>query len=52
MHAISAVGLASYGGGFANTAAMNSCCQACFWAGLLLLAVAFWQLSKAPGPNK
>jgi hypothetical protein len=48
MHALLAVGLGSYSGGFQNSGPVNCFCLALFWAGGLMLGAAFWHLRKAP----
>ena len=48
MHALLAVGLGSYSGGFQNSQATNIFALVLFWAGAALLSAAFWYLRKAP----
>jgi len=48
MHALMAIGLGSYSGGFQSSEPMNCFCVVLLWAGALLLGAAFWHLRKAP----
>jgi hypothetical protein len=48
MHALLAVGLGCYSGGFQSSQSMNICALVCFWVGGVLLGAAFWHLRKAP----
>jgi len=48
MHALLAVGLGSYSGGFQSSGPVNCACMMLFWAGGFMLGAAFWHLRKLP----